>query len=283
MYSDLTDNPVIDTHVHIFPQKLSDAIRHWFETHAWHFKYQGTVEELIQGQFSNGAVGLVLLCYAHRKGMSRDLNRFVSHMVGRFPNTKGLATIHPDDENPRDILKEAFDEWGLCGVKIHCHVQKIAPDDLRLYPIYGLLQESGGILNIHAGKEPAIDAYGMDVRAITGAERMERVLRRFPELKIIIPHLGFDESDKFYRLMDQFPNLYMDTTMVLGHFFQVTVDREKLIHYGDRILYGSDYPHIPYHMDREVKALLEMNLGRLVTEKILYRNAVELFQLEPRS
>jgi predicted TIM-barrel fold metal-dependent hydrolase len=265
MYQDLTNIPIIDTHVHVFPQKLSDAVRHWFEGHAWKFKYQGAQEELLQAQFENGVAGLVLLSYAHRPGIADQLNEFVASLIKRFPNTVGLATLHPEDKNPGDIIQRAHEELGLCGVKLHCHVQKIAPDDPILFPTYEALVQFDGVLTIHAGREPAIDAYGLDVRAITGARRVEKVLERYPELKMIIPHLGFDES-----------------TMMLADFFHVTVDREKLIQYADRILYGSDYPHIPYSMEREVRAILEMDLGEETTRKIFYENATKLFPINQR-
>ena len=282
MYQDLTNIPIIDTHVHVFPQKLSDAVRHWFEGHAWKFKYQGAPEELLQAQFENGVAGLVLLSYAHRPGIADQLNEFVASLIKRFPNTVGLATLHPEDKNPGDIIQRAHEELGLCGVKLHCHVQKIAPDDPILFPTYEALVQFDGVLTIHAGQEPAIDAYGLDVRAITGARRVEKVLERYPELKMIIPHLGFDESDRFYSLLDKYSALYLDTTMMLADFFHVTVDREKLIQYADRILYGSDYPHIPYSMEREVRAILEMDLGEETTRKIFYENATKLFPFKKR-
>ena len=197
MYSDLTHIPIIDTHVHVFPQKLSDAVRHWFEGYAWKFKYQGSPEELLQAQFDNGVAGLVLLSYAHRPGIAEQLNDYVASLIKRFPNTVGLATLHPEDKDPAGIIKRAHEELGLCGVKLHCHVQKTAPDDPILFPTYEALIQFDGVLTIHAGREPAIDAYGLDVRAITGAGRVEKILERYPELKIIIPHLGFDESHRF--------------------------------------------------------------------------------------
>jgi predicted TIM-barrel fold metal-dependent hydrolase len=282
MYKDLTKIPVIDTHVHVFPQKLSDAVRDWFEGYAWKFKYQGSPEELLQAQFDNGVAGLVLLTYAHRPGIADQLNDYVASLIKRFPNIVGLATLHPEDDNPGDIIKRAHEEWGLCGVKLHCHVQKVAPDDPVLFPTYEALLQFDGVLNIHAGREPAIEAYGLDVRAISGARRVEKILKRYPELKIIVPHLGFDESDRFYSLLDAYPTLYLDTTMMLADFFDVAVDREKLIQYADRILYGSDYPHIPYSMEREVRAILEMDLGEEATRKIFYENAKKLFPIKPR-
>jgi predicted TIM-barrel fold metal-dependent hydrolase len=257
-------------------------VRNWFESHAWTFKYQGSAEDLIRTLFDNGVAGVVFLNYAHRTGISDQLNKFTAHLVKQFPHSVGLATLHPEDENPREVIKHALMDLGLRGVKLHCHVQKTAPDDPRLFPIYEAILEFGGVLNIHAGREPAIDAYGLDVRAITGAERVEKVLHRYPDLKMIIPHLGFDESDRFYSLLDRYSNLYLDTTMMLGHFFHVSVDRDRFIQYADRILYGSDYPHIPYEMEMEVSAILDLNLGEETTRKILFENAMKLFHIAPR-
>jgi hypothetical protein len=263
--------------VHVFPKKISDAIRRWFDRYAWNFKYEGNLEELVQAQFDHGISGLVFLTYAHRPGISEELNAFVSKLIEKFPNTVGLGAVHPGDDRPRDITKRALEEWGLCGIKLHCHVLKMPPDDPFLFPVYELLEEAGGILTIHAGREPAIDAYGTDVRLICGAERTHNVLKRFPELKMIVPHLGFDEPDLFYNMLEQYKNLYLDTTMMMGKFFNMQIDREKLIKYSERILYGSDYPHIPYEMEREVKAIVEMDLGEDATGKILFENAARLF------
>ena len=281
-FKDLTAIPVIDTHVHVFPQKLYEAIKGWFEAHAWEFDQHGTAETFIQTQFDNGVAGLVLLSYAHRPGIARGLNEFVTDLVNRFPHTVGLAAIHPEDENPQEILKHAFEECGLCGVKMHCHVKGIAPDDPRMFPIYETVLEYDGVLNIHAGKEPAIDAYGLDVRAITGADRVEKILRRFPELKIVIPHLGMDETERFCDMMAEFPNLYLDTAMVLCQFFPMPIDRQWLIKHADRIMFGTDYPHIPYEMEKELKDLLAMELGDAVVRKILFENASRLFPIKPR-
>lgn len=282
IFKDLTTVPIIDAHVHVFPQKLFEAIRGWFEAHAWEFSRHGTAEDFIRGQFDSGAAGLVLMAYAHRPGISRGLNEFTAGLVNRFPHTVGLAAIHPEDDNPREVLRHAFEECDLCGVKLHCHVQATAPDDRAMFPIYETVLEFDGVVNIHAGREPAIDAYGLDVRAFTGAGRVENVLRQFPELKMVIPHLGMDESERFYDMMDEYPNLYMDTAMALGRFFDITVSRERLIEHADRVLYGTDYPHIPYEMEREVRALLEFDLGEEALRRILFENARRLFPLDPK-
>jgi len=283
MFNEITPIPVIDTHVHVFPSDISKAVRHWFQTHAWTFRYAGTAEELIRLQFENGVAGLVLMGYAHRPGVAPTINETIGLLLQQFPHTAGLAAVHPEDEDSAGIIKRARERFGICGVKMHCHVMRIAPDDPRVFPIYEAVLEFDGVVNIHAGKEPAIEAYGMDVRSICGARHVENVLERYPKLKMIVPHLGFDETDRFYALTERFPNLYLDTTMVIGGFFQVEVSREKLIRYADRILYGTDYPHIPYDMETEVRALLDMDPGEEALRKILFENAAGLFPLVPRT
>jgi predicted TIM-barrel fold metal-dependent hydrolase len=101
-------------------------------------------------------------------------------------------------------------------------------------------------------------------------------------MKVIIPHLGFDEMGDFFRLLDAYPNLYLDTAMVLGGTFRVEIPRGMLVRHADRVLYGSDYPHIPYDMETEVRALLAMDLGEGTLRQILHDNAAGIFPLTPR-
>ena len=48
----------------------------------------------------------------------------------------------------------------------------------------------------------------------------------------------------------------------------------------DRIMYGSDFPNIPYAWDRELKWLRDSCLGDDELDMILNKNAVEFFHLD---
>src|SRR5947199_9327514 len=39
---------VIDAHVHLFPDRVLDAIYRWFEKHAWRCRYRLHAEEVVQ-------------------------------------------------------------------------------------------------------------------------------------------------------------------------------------------------------------------------------------------
>jgi hypothetical protein len=94
---------------------------------------------------------------------------------------------------------------------------------------------------------------------------------------VIVPHLGFDHTPQFEQMLGEYPNLHLDTTMVIGGYFRRQPDVEILRRHPGRILYGTDFPNIPYAWDRELKALRALKLPPGDEEKILSANALKLF------
>jgi len=132
---------------------------------------------------------------------------------------------------------------------------------------------------MHVGREPKSTAYHCDPYEICSAKKLERVLRNFPKLRICVPHLGFDEISDYRQLVEKYDTLWLDTTMVLADYFPIK-DVISLDHFRvDRIMYGSDFPSIPYNWDRELKVLKASNLSRENMEWILHKSAAGLFQM----
>src|SRR5688572_11521822 len=127
--------PVIDAHVHLFPDRLFEAIWGWFGAHAWPIRYRLTSERVVEFLCGRGVERIVALHYAHKPGMADGLNRYVLDLARRFPEVIPTATCFPGEPGARDLLRRALGE-GARGVKVHCHVQKVAPDDPRLDEVY---------------------------------------------------------------------------------------------------------------------------------------------------
>ena len=54
-------------------------------------------------------------------------------------------------------------------------------------------------------------------------------------------------------MLDEFHNLHLDTTMLLADYFDPPrIDAGALESHSTRILYGTDFPNIPYEWDREL-------------------------------
>jgi predicted TIM-barrel fold metal-dependent hydrolase len=267
---------LVDAHVHLHPGRLAEAIRRWFDTHAWNIQYRSGVDEAVQTLLGGAVDRMVALPYVHKPGLARALNDFTLDVSRRHPEVLPCCTVFPGEEGAEDILEQAL-SGPFRGVKIHSHVMKIAPDDPRLDAVWRASARWRKPVVIHCGPEPALHGYGVDPRTVSGADRLQRALDRHPDAIVVVPHLGFDDTPRFEAMLPAYPNLYLDTTMVVGGYFERQPDVDILRRHPDRILYGTDFPNIPYEWDRELRALRAMHLPAEDEAKILADNALRLF------
>jgi len=275
---------LIDSHVHLFPPRVFAALWRWFDRYAWTIKYRLESEQVIAFLVERGVEKLVALHYAHVPGMARALNRYVAEVARAHPQVIPLATVLPGEPDARAILDEAFGPLGLRGVKLHCHVQRLAADDPRMDEVYDACEAAGLPAIVHAGRAPAPkepEGYGVDPYALCRVEAVERVLRRHPRLKLVIPHLGADEFAAYERLLDEHEHLHLDTAMAIGRFFDGArpspVDREVIRRHPDRILFGTDFPNLPYEWSTELDVVRSLALPPADEAKVLAGNALRLF------
>ena len=268
--------PVVDAHVHLFPDAVFDALWKWFDTHAWPVRYKLRTPQVIRFLLDRGLSHVVALHYSHRAGMARVLNAYIAEVCRTEPRVIGLATVFPGEPGAVQILEDAF-AAGLKGVKLHCHVQCFAPDAPELHEIYATCARHGLPLVMHAGREPKSDTYKIDPYALCAVERVERVLKAHPTLKLCVPHLGADEFEGYLKLLERHDNLWLDTTMMGAGFFPIDVPLRLFAARADRILYGTDFPNIPYAWDRELKHLTALKLPSHDEASLLGGNALRLF------
>ena len=114
---------VVDAHVHVFPGDIFNAIRKWFDQHAWHIRYQLTTTQIFDFLLSHGVEQIIALQYAHKAGIANGLNQYMVKKCRQYTGrVTGMATVLPGEKDAGKILQSAFDE-GLGGLKLHAHVQ----------------------------------------------------------------------------------------------------------------------------------------------------------------
>jgi len=270
---------VIDAHVHIFPGNIFSAIWAWFDKNAWPIRYRLSSSDVIAYLLSHGMSHVVALQYAHKSGIARMLNQHMVETCREFPGrVTGMAAVFPGEENAGEILREAFAQ-GLMGVKLHAHVQCFDMNAQEMDVIYDVCELEQKPIVMHVGREPKSGAYRCDPYEICSAEKLERVLQKFPKLRVCVPHLGFDEIGVYRNLIEKYDNLWLDTTMILADYFPIRQAVELNTYRVDRIMYGSDFPNIPYAWDRELKWLRNAELPQANLEWILGRSAADFFTL----
>jgi hypothetical protein len=267
--------PVVDTHVHIFPRTLWAAIWQWFDAHAWPIRYRLGTREILAFLLDRGVAHVVALLYAHKPGIARDLNRYAAQRCGLFGDrVTALATVFPGEPEAAGILAEAFG-LGLKGVKLHAHVQSFDMHSAALDAVCQVCADHRKPLVIHAGREPRSPAYRCDPHRTCSAAKVGRLLENFPGLTLCVPHLGADEFRAYQRLLERHDTLWLDTAMALTDYlpFENRVPLADLR--PDRVMYGSDFPSLPYAWDRELKWLQAAGLKAAHLEAVLGGNARE--------
>jgi predicted TIM-barrel fold metal-dependent hydrolase len=164
-------------------------------------------------------------------------------------------------------------------VKVHLQVGGFDATDPQLDEAWGLLQDAGTPVILHAGAV----ADGSGNERWCGPEPVRRLLDRFPALRLVIAHLGAPDHDAFVEIAEEHPGVWLDTAMVftdppyLGPTPLHLVERVSAI--GDRIVFGSDFPTIPHAFAAQVSGLAALGLGDDWLRNVLWGNGVRLFAL----
>jgi uncharacterized protein len=271
---------IVDSHVHIFPDGIFKAIWNWFDQFAWPIRYRLSSEKIIEYLLSRGVGHIVAFQYAHKPGMARELNAYMTKLCQKYPGkVTGMATVFPGEKNLEEILSDAFDS-GLKGVKLHAHVQCFDMNGDEMDAIYNLCASRQKPLVMHVSREPKSDAYKCDPHVLCGSEKLERVIRNFPGLNVCVPHMGVDEYESFKILIEKYENLWLDTAMAVSDYFPIPNPWALGEWRVDRILYGTDFPNIPYAWDREIKWFQDQDFSADTLERILGKNAADFFGID---
>jgi predicted TIM-barrel fold metal-dependent hydrolase len=268
--------PVIDVHTHLMPERLFRAVRAYFRANLWHPYYDAPTDELVATLLAAGVRRFVFMPYAHRSGMSRSLNHWVANVQATFaPHAIGFGTFHPDDEELLpELVDEAFVHLGLRGAKLHPQVGRFALDDPRLDPLYERAIEHQALLLIHAGRRPEANEH-------VGARAFARLMRRFPTLNVIVAHAGADEFEAFFDLCGLYEGVFLDTAMVFNKYLGGPPPIQRVLEFQDRVIFGSDFPNIPYRLETAIQSIRDLRLGRALEEKLLCTNAARVLGLNP--
>lgn len=276
---------IIDVHTHFFPEKLFASLWGYFERRSWAISYQDTADGLSRILRDLGVARFTTFNYAHKAGMAADLNEWTLEFCRKHPAAIPFATVFPGDEGNIEMLDSLFDQ-GFAGIKLQPLVSDFYACDERMREVYRFLVERGKVLAIHAGTAPVANRY-------VGAEYFEPVMEWFPEMKVLVAHMGAYEYDRFFELARRFPNLYLDTSVNLidpavmedqfrrGRFpaprIPTDFDQSVILELQDRVLFGSDFPNIPYTYQDCVDGILALGFGREFERKVFFENARMLF------
>ncbi len=263
---------VIDFHVHLFPDRLFEAIWNHYETlYQWRVKHRLYYRQCVDNLRQRGVGPMVYSNYAHRKGVAETLNAWNLSVLDEFEDVYCFAAYHPDDENAPAMAERMMRHPRVLGFKLQLLVQNFPPHDERLFPLYERVMASGKRLLFHAGTGPVGNPF-------VGVAHFKKVLARYPELPATVAHMGGYEFKAFFDLLPDHPGLFFDTAFSFLPRAGLLCDLEKetLERFRDRIVYGSDFPNLIFPREEEINSLYSRNLSAAFYHKVFFENGKNL-------
>lgn len=267
-----------DIHTHFMPDRLMDAVWSYFDEAprhygaAWPIQYRTPVDERLATLDALGVRRFTALLYPHKPGMAEALCRWAVRFGSETPGCTPSATFYPEP-GAAGYVAEAL-EAGARVFKVHVQVGGFDPRDELLDPVWGQLADAGVPVVVHCGSGPIPGNH-------TGPGPMAQVLAAHPQLTAVIAHCGAPEYDAHLDLVERYPNVHVDTTMVGTDYmngFAPLPDSAvaRLGELGERVVLGSDFPNIPYPYAEQLDALERLGLGDDWLRSVVWDNGIRL-------
>lgn len=262
---------VIDFHIHVFPDDLAPrAVEKFTNVYGTAPMSDGTVSGNIAYMDEAGIDISVPQPVATRPSQVQGINDWAYSI--RSDRLIPFGAIHPD--YPK--IAEEIDRLvavGFRGIKLQPNWQEFYPDEERAFPIYEAAEGRLAIL-FHAGQEiGAIEV----VRSTP--DRLLKVHRAFPGLKMIVAHLGgydlWDEAEEHLSGTDVFFDIsYCPEEGLPGEELVRLVKK----HGTSKVLFASDFPFADPKID--IDRLSRMPLSADEKEDITWRNGAKILGLD---
>lgn len=245
---------VIDVHNHIFPDDVTAGYREdYFELSGMPFAAEPTIGALLESMKRNGIAkacvlqewqssrpfesdNLALMC-SSEDYFFYSFHPWLSRVQRENPEVLCFGGVHPGEEDPLGSLETMVEDHQLSGLKLVPCMQQFFLNDPRLLPVYRRADEFGLPLIVHTGFDPimGMEDYGHPRDA-------GEVAAAFPDLTVVMAHMGMPFFDETREVMRECGNVYTDLSMAID-FLDLRELCALVREIGpERILFGSDFP-----------------------------------------
>ena len=302
----MSDYLIIDAHIHTYQSPEIGLQAKEGDTHT---DYCGTIEELLTIMEKAGISKAVMvnmtpvvdmrdaalsklpeaLSEEQRREAEREIDlRMIQRLERRNLWTCEVARENPclvpfigfdPIMSPELMRKEILDKvknHGAKGIKFQGAVQRFYPYDRRLWPAYETAAELGLPVLFHSGGEEPQAQFALP-------KHFEEVASRFPQLTVVLAHLGWGFYPQSISLAESCPNVKFDCSAAIG----VTEDEGGLSDEDllsmirkigvQRVMFGSDYPW--FDPIQGVQRLLKLDLTEEERRLIFSENAIRIYEI----
>ena len=274
---------IIDAHVHLHPTE--EVGKMVVEMIGMPYYSYGTPDDYLNDMKNAGIDKAVMVSFAPDNQIKNNnfwtvaITKASKSKQAKYPMFIPFISVSPTMKG-RTMIEELEHKykWGMKGLKIHPVAQRFAPDDERMFSVYEWLVKHDLPITAHSG----INADGKST--FGEPERWISVLEKFPDLNLILAHLGNGFWDQTIEIADKFKRVMFDTAIAISYIDSpTTLDDEEAIDLirtigSNRILFGSDYPWI--NPSKDIQRIKDLDISEDDKKLILGENAAKLFNLK---
>ncbi len=202
--------------------------------------------------------------------------------IQRYPDKfVGFAYFDPREDGAMEKLKTVIEDYGLQGVKYGPIYNGVPLDDPRMDPLYHYCIQKDLPLTLHMGTTFAHNSPLELGRAI----HADPIAQKYPDLKIILAHMGHPWYEECIAVIRKNPNVYAEVSALFyrpWQYYNILITAQEYL-VTDKIFFGTDYPFTTLEESisglKNINQLVEgSNLPRVTDEtvdRILYSSPLK--------
>jgi predicted TIM-barrel fold metal-dependent hydrolase len=217
---------------------------------------------------------------------AEETNNTTAEFVRAHPDKLlGFLGVHPHAPDALEEIERATQDLGLVGIKLGPNYQNFDPLGPEAFEVYARAQELKLPILFHQGTSPVRFA-DLDY---AHPRHMDRIATAFPDLKVVMAHVGHPWQIDCIVVIRKHPNVYTDISANFyrpwSYYNELRLATEWAV--LDKLLLGSDFPvATPQETIDSLSTVNDIIQGTNLPpvpldelEKIIERNSLELLGL----
>ncbi|MBI2648908.1 MAG: amidohydrolase family protein [Thaumarchaeota archaeon] len=232
----------------------------------------------------DGVDKVVVVAFRSRVLRVNVPNEYVSEYASKHPEKViPFCCVDPNDEEAPSELKRCVKAMGMKGLKLGPIYQHFDPTSERAGRVFEVAQDLEIPVLIHQGTTFVRDAPLEFANPIL----LDKVARDYPDLRMIVAHLGHPWEDETVALIRKQPNVFSDVSGLTYRPARLYLKLLSCLEYGvmKKLVFGSDFPFgVPKLVIRDLRRVnrlakssgLPMIPEELI-EDVIAKNAGQIF------
>ena len=251
----------------------------------WNRPWTAKPENDVVKEFADAGIEAILVALDLETtiGTPPCSNDFVSAMQKRHPNRiiHSWASVDPfkGEAANREAVR-AIQELGMIGFHFHPIMGHYAVNDRRFYGLFELISS----LKVPVMIDVGTTGMGAGMPGGMGAKlrhahpsAIDELAADFPKMTIVASHPGWPWVEEMTAVALHKGNVYWELSGWAPKYFPSALKKDIRSRLKDKILFGSDYPSIPF--DRLLREWEELGYTDDIKERIFHLNAERILDL----